>query len=135
LLDSKLLKGKLFVQKTFQQENIVDHNRNPCKMFVTHSIYYNIAAGVLGLNLGAPRQKGIIPERFYLGWDTIFATKYNIDKFILYPSCSKKTKTKTKKTRKVIKGYGQVNAFYVTEKRNNCYLNFRNWKCRRQTWM
>lgn len=66
-------------------------------MFVTHSIYYNIAAGVLGLNLGAPRQKGIILERFYLGWDTIFATKYNIDKFILYPSCSKKKKEKQKK--------------------------------------
>jgi len=98
LLDSKLLKGKLFVQKIFQQENIVDHNRNPCKMFVTHSIYYNIAAGVLGLNLGAPRQKGIILERFYLGWDTIFAIKYNIDKFILYPSCSEKKKKNKKNT-------------------------------------
>jgi len=73
LLGSKLLKEKLFVQKIFPQENFVDCERNRCKMFVTHSIYYNLVAEVnAGLNLGATRKGGIILERFYLGWGTFF---------------------------------------------------------------
>jgi len=38
-------------------------------MFVTHSIYYNLVAGVIGFNLGAPRKKGVILERDYQGWE------------------------------------------------------------------
>ena len=51
----------------------MDCERNRCKMFVTHSIYYNLVAEVIaGLNLGATRKRGIILEKFYLGWGTFF---------------------------------------------------------------